>query len=134
MTQTTAGSPTLETARAMAAVVLGHGVYRQAAGDPAAFPDDLRTVLALARSMRNGSITTALHKGDDVTRLALVAAGRWLARLDGRPDLARRVLAEVLRDERAALSRVLPDGTVARAEFRDAGWDMVRAEIYGDRA
>ncbi|HEX4608778.1 MAG TPA: hypothetical protein VH092_11295, partial [Urbifossiella sp.] len=122
VTPTTAGSPTLENGRAMGIVVLGHGVFRQAAGDPATFPDDLRAALALARSMRNGSITTALHRGNDLTAVGLAAAARWLARLDGRPDLARRALDEVLRDERAVMTRLLPDGTVVRADVPAAGW------------
>jgi hypothetical protein len=106
----------------MAVVALAHGMYRQTAGDPTAFPADLRTGLGVARSMRNGSITAALHRGNDVTALALAAASKWLARVDGHPELVRGVLEEVLRDERAVMTRVRPDGTTAKAELRAAGW------------
>jgi hypothetical protein len=122
VTKTAAGSPTLENGRVMAGVILARGVYRQAAGDPAAFPDDLATALAVSRSMRNGSVVSALARGDDVTRLALSATRSWLARLDGHPDLLRRVLDEWLRDERAVMTRIRPDGTVAAAELPAAGW------------
>jgi hypothetical protein len=122
LTPTTAGSATLEHGRGMAVVVLSHGLYRQTAGDPAAFPADLRTGLAVARSLRNGSITAALHRGNDVTALALAATARWLSRVDGRPELVRGVLDEVLRDERAVMTRVLPDGTTRKAELVTTGW------------
>ena len=122
LTASTGGSVTLENGRGMAVVVLSHGLYRQTAGDPAAFPADLRTGLAVGRSMRNGSITAALHRGNDVTALALAATSKWLARVDGRPELIRGVLEEVLRDERAVMTRVLPDGTTVKAELMSAGW------------
>ncbi|MBN9519102.1 hypothetical protein J0H58_11380 [bacterium] len=123
LTRSTAGTPTLETGRAMAVVMLGHGLLQQADGDPAALPDDLRTALAVARSMRNGSITASLHKGNELTVLATATATRWLTRLgDDRPDLVREVLDEILRDERAVMTRVLPGGTVARAETPATGW------------
>ncbi len=122
ITPTTGGSLTLENGRAMAAVLLARGVFRQAAGDPAAFPDDLRAALAVARSMRNGSIVAALNRGNDVTLLALSATARWLGGLDGRPDLARRALDEVLRDERAVMTRVTAEGEVVWADVPADGW------------
>jgi hypothetical protein len=107
----------------MGVVLLAHGMYRQAAGDPAAFPDDLGTALALARSMRNGGVTAALHRGNDLTALSLAAATRWLGRVgDDRPDLLRTALDEVLRDDRAVMTRFLPDGGLARADVPPAGW------------
>ncbi|QDU22975.1 ABC transporter permease [Urbifossiella limnaea] len=122
LTRSTSGSPTLESGRGMAVVVLAHGLYRQTAGDPAAFAADLRAGLAVARSLRNGSLTASLHRGNDVTALALAAVGRWLSRVENRPELLRAVLDEVLRDERALMTRLRPDGTVAGAELPATGW------------
>lgn len=117
ITSTATDKITLENGRRMAVVILAHGLQQQAAGDPAALASDLRTVLALGRNMRNGSIVVALMQGTAVTRTALMATDRWLEQLRGRPDLLRAALDAVLEDERALPTRILSDGQVLRAEI-----------------
>jgi hypothetical protein len=96
----------------MGTLIVAHGLRRQAAGDPAAFPADLRVALALGRSLRNGSIIAAHVHGTEVTRIAVDGADAWLRELDGRPDLLRAALAAVSEDDRTALTRVGPGGEV----------------------
>jgi hypothetical protein len=117
VTGTTAGAMTLENGRRMAVVLVAHGLRQQVLGDPGPFVDDLKTVLALGRTMRNGSVIVAVNRGNDVTRTALLATDRWLERLPGRPDLLRAALDAVLEDDRAVPTRVLPDGRVLPAEI-----------------
>lgn len=79
MTVTGSSALALENARRMAVALLARGLQRQAAGDPAAFVPALRTTLALARTLRNGSGIDALRSGNDVERTALAALDRWLS-------------------------------------------------------
>jgi len=69
----------------------------QAAGDPTAFVSAYRTVVALARNLRNGSGLLPLVASLDVERVALQTADRWLERLAGGSDLplmVARIAAE----------------------------------------
>lgn len=110
---TVAGAVTLANGRRMGVVIVVHGLARQAAGHPERFPADLRTALALGRSLRSGSVIPALVYGTDVARLALFGTERWLAGLDdARPKLIGEALRAVLEDDRTALTRVMPDGRV----------------------
>jgi hypothetical protein len=72
----------LENARRMALVVLARGLQRQARdGDHAAFIGSFRVALALARALRNRSITPAAMTGQAVERLALYSAYQWARNL-----------------------------------------------------
>ncbi len=83
----------------MGMILLAHGLQKQAAGDPAQFPADLQSALALGRSFRNGSIVKSLNFGNEVARACLSATDHWLAALEGRPDLLRQVLALLREDD-----------------------------------
>jgi hypothetical protein len=73
-----------------AALLTERGRERQVAGDPAAFADNLRTGLAVARNLRHGSGTNGAFFSVAVERIMSLGVERWLERLDGRPDLLRR--------------------------------------------
>jgi hypothetical protein len=77
----------LEYARRMAVVLLVRGLQQQAER-PDEFPQQLRTVLALARTLRNGSIVKSLLVGIEVERAGLLALDRWLEQL---PHDSRRI-------------------------------------------
>ena len=109
---------TLQNARRMSLALLARGLREQAAGklaawvgewtgfplaralagrpagNPAVFVEDLRTVLALGRTMRNGSVIISFQAGAEVESLALVALDTWLDGLDHSAEsvaLLRRV-------------------------------------------
>jgi len=87
----------LDNAKKMAYVLLVRGLQLQAAGDPTAFVSAYRTVVALARNLRNGSGLLPLVASLDVERVALQTADRWLERLAGGSDLplmVARIAAE----------------------------------------
>jgi hypothetical protein len=95
---------TLGNAQRMAVALLAHGLQQQAEkGNPDAFVDALRTVISLARTMRNGSIIAAFEAGSGVERVALMALDRWLDRLDHSPERTR-----LLRDAVAILEAADP--------------------------
>ena len=64
----------------MAIALLVRGLQQQAK-QPDEFPQRLRTVLALGRTLRNGSIVASLLMGVEIERAALLAIDRWLERL-----------------------------------------------------
>jgi len=71
---------------------------------------------------------------------ALVREAQDVARTEGTTlrNLVEDGLRVVLERRRARARFRLPDASVdgngLRPEFRDAGWDELRAAIYGDRA
>ncbi len=77
----------LDNAKRMGLALLGRGLQREAAGDPAAFPPAYRTAVALARSVRYGGGQQALAASIDLERAALAAADGWAGRQTGRADL-----------------------------------------------
>ncbi|MDY3561714.1 ABC transporter permease [Gemmata sp. JC673] len=81
-TATTAGM--LDGARRMAVALLAWGLQEQAGGTPEAFWKRFATVVALARNMQNGGGVLPLAAGQDIERIALTAAERWLERHPGR--------------------------------------------------
>lgn len=85
--------------RSMGTALLVRGLQKQFEGDPAVFPVNLRTALTLSRTMRTGSVVTALTFGNEIDRAAFAATKRWLLSLRGRPDLVRQALAAVLEDD-----------------------------------
>jgi hypothetical protein len=82
----------LSDARDAAALLIVRGLQRQEDGDPVAFVDHLRAGLALARTLRHRSISLSVAVGDAIEYRMATAADRWSSRLEGRPDLLRRVL------------------------------------------
>ena len=76
----------LDNARKMAVAILARGLQKHAAGDPRAFVPAFRTVVVLARNLRNGGGHLALVVGIEVERIALVAADGWLERRGTPPD------------------------------------------------
>jgi hypothetical protein len=81
----------IEHSRRMAVALLARGLQQQA-GRPDQFPQQLRTVLALARTLRNGSIVKSLLAGIEVERAGLLGLDRWLDQL---PHDARRIRAAI---------------------------------------
>jgi len=77
----------LDHARRMAVALLVRGLQKQVE-QPDEFPKELRTVLALGRTLRNGSIIASLLAGVEVERAGLLALDRWLEQL---PDNAMRI-------------------------------------------
>ena len=95
----------LDQARRLANVLLARGLQAEAAGDPAAFVDALRTVLALSASLRNQSIVAALQTGQTVERTAADAVWQWLAAMEPDPagrDARRAAVRKALDVVRAA--------------------------------
>ncbi len=107
-------SDLLQQLQNVGSLLAAHGLWRQAAGEPAAFPKDLATGLALSRQLRHDAIPFSARDGREVQALLLEGMDRWLERLDGRPDLLRQGLTELLRHEK---------------ECPDDGLDTVRAEL-----
>lgn len=118
-TGTTASMITQANGRRMGHVLLAHGLQHQAAGKPEAFPEDLRIALALSRSLRNGSIVSALNYGNDVARASFSGADRWLGELRGRPDLLRAVIHILEADEPAGPFDPRPHFLAERFIMRD---------------
>lgn len=81
----------LDHARAMGTVLLVRGLQRQAQGDPTAFVKELDVVLALVKTIRNGSIVESFRASVTLERNALLATDRWLEAFKGSPELLRRV-------------------------------------------
>ena len=79
---------TLGNARRMALALLARGLlqYQAAENKPGVFVDNFKIVLALARTLRNGTIISMFEAGCRVERTALLALDRWLERLDTRPS------------------------------------------------
>jgi hypothetical protein len=70
----------LEYARRMGVAMLARGLQPRP-GYPDEFPQQLRTVLALGRTLRNGSIIASFLAGAETERAALLALDRWLEQL-----------------------------------------------------
>ncbi|WP_439626479.1 hypothetical protein [Gemmata sp.] len=77
----------------MALTILARGLRAQAAGDPDAFAAAFRVAVALARTLRNGSIVAAYHAGRLVEEAALQALDRWLEALPPQAGPVRAALA-----------------------------------------
>ncbi|HEY2910806.1 MAG TPA: hypothetical protein VGI99_11195, partial [Gemmataceae bacterium] len=85
--------------RNMGTALVIRGLQKQWEGDPAVFPANLRTVLALSRTYRLGSVVSALTFGNEIDRVAFAGTERWLQSLHGRPDLLRQALTAVQEDD-----------------------------------
>ena len=85
--------------RRMGVILLAHGLQKQAEGDPSEFPTDLQSTLALGRTFRNGSVVISLNLGNDIARACFSASDRWLAALEGRPDLLRQAIRLLQEDD-----------------------------------
>ncbi len=105
----------LENARRMAVVLVARGLQKQADGEPGVFVDHLRVILALSRSLRNGSIISSLLRGNEAARSGFHGTSIWLAGPGLSPTDLRRALEVLLEDDRALPTRILPDGRVAWA-------------------
>ncbi len=118
----TGASSSLQTqanGKRMGTILLAHGLQKQAAGDPARFPAVLQSALALGRSFRNGSIVKSLDFGNEVARACLSATDRWLAALEGRPDLLRQALALLREDDPVEAFDPRPHVLAERYVMRD---------------
>jgi hypothetical protein len=106
-----------------AILLVARGLQREAEGDAAVFVDNLRTGLALARSLRHQSGWFPSAISARVETRMLRGVEKWLEGLDGRPDLLRRALG-VLRHhgeqpETSADDRRKADFLVALNTFDD---------------
>jgi hypothetical protein len=93
-------APELQAARFAAILLTARGLQRQADGDPVAFVDNLRTTLALGRTMRHKTVLLAVLLHTEVENQPLRAVEHWLERLEGRPELLRQVLDALLLHEK----------------------------------
>ncbi|MFO0806076.1 MAG: hypothetical protein U0791_23475, partial [Gemmataceae bacterium] len=100
-TGTTASLQTQVNGRRMGVILLARGLQQQVEGHPAAFPEELRTALALGRTFRNGSLTVPLGYGTDVGRAAYAATHRWLEAYAGPPSTLRTALDLMLVEDAA---------------------------------
>lgn len=100
-TGTTASLQTQVNGRRMGVILLARGLKQQAEGDATAFPEELRTALALGRTFRNGSLTVPLGYGNDVGRAACAATDRWLEAYAGPPSTLRVALDVLLAEDAA---------------------------------
>jgi ABC-type transport system involved in multi-copper enzyme maturation permease subunit len=91
--------PELEEARIAPALLVARALQLQARGDGSAFVTHLRSGLALTRNVENKSPVLAVHVASATEGTLLRGLDRWLERLDGKPDLLRRALAELVRHE-----------------------------------
>jgi ABC-type transport system involved in multi-copper enzyme maturation permease subunit len=96
--------PANQPAQEIAVVLVARGLQRQAAGDDAAYVENLRIGLALSRSMRDRTPAVDLLVGREVEGVLVGGLDRWLEKLHGRPDLIRQALAVLSRhlDETAS--------------------------------
>jgi hypothetical protein len=90
----------VEAARTAAALLVAHGLERQAHGEPAVFVDDLRTGLALVRNLRHQTLKRSVDAGRAAETVVLEGVGQWLGHLKDRPTLLRRALALLAGHER----------------------------------
>ncbi len=89
-----------EQAAPTAAILLAaRGLQKQADGDPALFVEHLRMGLSLARNLRHKTVRNAVSAGRTVEETMLRSVELWLARLDGRADLLRQALDELVRHD-----------------------------------
>jgi hypothetical protein len=103
-------------AQRMALSLLARGLQRQAAGDSEEFVKLFRIVIALSRTMRNGSIIASFQIGRAIEGSALEALDRWL---EAQPPQAAFV--------QAALAPFPEFGRVMAAGF--ARPDLLRSAI-----
>jgi hypothetical protein len=117
----------LEAARDAGVLLAVHGLWRQEEGEPAALAGDLRTGLTLSRNLRNHAVVASLRTAREVEERLLAGLDLWLARLEGRPDLLREMLALLLRHEAE-----MPDDTTdtLRAEYLVAENTLERPEEW----
>ena len=73
--------------------LLARGYQKQAAGDPEAYLTCLETALAITRNARTQQPSYCHHIGIAGESDALMSISSWLERLDGRPDLLRKLIA-----------------------------------------
>jgi hypothetical protein len=85
--------PATDFSRNVAVVLAVRGLQRQAAGDDAAYVENLRIGLALSRSLRDHTAAVDLIFGRVVEGTLLTGLDRWLEKLHGKPDLIRQALA-----------------------------------------
>jgi hypothetical protein len=78
-------------------LLVARGLQQQQDGNPEEYLGYLRAGLALARNMRHRTIFLSVNGSVQRESRALTGLERWLERLDGRPDLLRRALAELTR-------------------------------------
>lgn len=116
---TPASSLALMNGRRMGTALLVRGLQQQAQGRPNEFVAELRTALALSRSLRNGSIVSSLGTGNEITSRAVAATGRWLGELEGRPDLLREAIRAIADDDPAEPFDPRPHLLAERYVLRD---------------
>lgn len=78
--------------REMAYALRARGVQRQAAGDPDVYPRLLRAGLTAVRAARHHAGLMGADVALECEQVLLGGVPDWLDRLDGRPDLVRRLL------------------------------------------
>ncbi len=127
--------PELSSARRAVDLLIASGLRKQYEGDPAAFLDGLDTSLTVGRNIKNRSFLIAVIVGAGVESEADRGVEKWLEGLNGRPDLLRRALAILQRqqsestvDFEDARKAQLLGGVNAFAELRDLPQTASRSE------
>jgi hypothetical protein len=94
--------PFTELARAtdVAEFLIAHGLCRQAHGDPAAFVEDVQTGLGLVRHLAHHASLVPFEDASNLEWWFVRAIQEWLKELRGRPELLRRLLAELQQHQR----------------------------------
>ncbi len=87
-------------------LLVARGLQLQAEGNPAPFVDHLATALALLRQARHLKPTRVVGLYQSIEPDLLAGLERWLERLDGRPDLLRRVVTLLREHEQASLEEL----------------------------
>jgi hypothetical protein len=103
----------------MGAALLAHGLQQQGQGRPEQFLTDLKTTLMLGRTLRNGSVISALVHGNEVTRAAISASNQWAIGIDNRSDLLRAAIRIWQADEPAGPFDPRPHYLAERYVMRD---------------
>lgn len=96
---TTASLQTQANGRRMGLTLLNRGLVQQSRGFPGALPKNLRTTLALSRSLRKGSVVSSLNYGNELNRAGSAATDRWLERFEGHPVHLRLALDALQQDD-----------------------------------
>lgn len=96
--------PELEAASEAGRLLAVRGLQRQAASDPAEFVRALHTILPLTRTLRDRPLLIGVLVSWRMEEHSLTALERWLERLDGQPELLRKVLADLRQHESAGVA------------------------------
>lgn len=112
-------------------LLAARGLQLQARGDPAAFVEHLETGLALVRQARYLEPSPVFWFTRSAQSSLLQGVEHWLARLDGRPDLLRRVVMVLVKHGKAEVEDL---NDLPRADYLVAQNMVNQPELWVGRA